>query len=131
MRQMGLQTKGRRRFRVTTQRDEGHRHALNLLAGDFKATRPNEKWLSDISAIPTHEDWLCLAGIQDAFSRRIVGWSNEVTEGMCERVTKELVCDAWRMGGMAHRVCTTSIRVVNTPVRLICGCWKRLRCKSA
>jgi len=91
MRQMGLQTKGRRRFCVTTQRDEGHRRAPNLLAGDFKASRPNEKWLSDITYVPTQEGWLYLAGIQDAFSRRIVGWS------MAERLTKSLVCAAWHM----------------------------------
>lgn len=91
MRQMGLQTKGRHRFRRTTRRDEAHRRAPNLLNGDFKATRPNDKWLSDITYIPTDEGWLYLAGIQDAFSRRIVGWS------MGERLTKALVCDAWRM----------------------------------
>ena len=91
MAQMGLQTKGRRRFKVTTQREETHRHAPNLLAGDFSATQPNEKWLSDITYIPTQEGWLYLAGIQDVFSRRIVGWS------MNERMTKALVCDAWHM----------------------------------
>lgn len=91
MAQMGLKTKGRRRFRVTTQRDALHRRAPNLLAGDFKATQANDKWLSDITYIPTQEGWLYLAGIQDAFSRRIVGWS------MSERLTKILVCDAWHM----------------------------------
>lgn len=91
MRQMGLQTKGRRCWRTTTQADETHRHAPNRLKGDFKATRPNDKWLSDITYIPTQEGWLYLAGIQDTFSRRIVGWS------MSERLTKALVCDAWQM----------------------------------
>jgi len=91
MRQMGLQTKGRRRLRSTTRRNETHRRAPNLLGGDFKATRPNDKWLSDITYIPTQEGWLYLAGIQDAFSRRIVGWS------MSERLTKALVCAAWHM----------------------------------
>jgi hypothetical protein len=41
MAQMGLQTKGRRRFRTTTQRDERQRRALNVLAGDFGATQLN------------------------------------------------------------------------------------------
>jgi len=91
MAQMGLVTKGRRRFKVTTQREETHRRAPNLLAGDFSATQPNEKWLSDITDIPTQEGWLYLAGIQDVFSRRIVGWS------MNERMTKALVCAAWQM----------------------------------
>ena len=91
MAQMGLQTKGRRRFKTTTQRDERQRRAPNVLAGDFSATQLNEKWLSDITYIPTAEGWLYLAGIQDAFSRRIVGWS------MRERPTKALVCDAWKL----------------------------------
>ena len=42
MRQMGLQTKGRRGWRSTTQADKTHRRAPNLLKGDFKATRPND-----------------------------------------------------------------------------------------
>ncbi len=91
MRQMGLQTKGRRRFKTTTQRDATHRRAPNLLAGDFTAKQSNEKWLSDITYIATHEGWLYLAGIQDVFSRRIVGWS------MSERATQALVCDAWKL----------------------------------
>lgn len=91
MRQLQLKTKGRRRFRTTTQRDATQRRAPNLLKGDFKATCPNDKWLCDITYIATHEGWLYLAGIQDAFSRRIVGWS------MGDRLTKALVCDAWHM----------------------------------
>jgi transposase InsO family protein len=91
MAQLGLQTKGRRRFKVTTQRDDSHRRVTNVLAGDFSAGQPNDKWVSDITYIPTAEGWLYLAGIQDVFSRRIVGWS------MHERPTKGLVCDAWKM----------------------------------
>jgi transposase InsO family protein len=91
MAQLGLVTKGRRRFKVTTQRDETHRQAPNVLAVDFTAQHPNEKWVSDITYIPTAEGWLYLAAIQDVFSRRIVGWS------MSDRPTKTLVCDAWHM----------------------------------
>ena len=91
MRQMGLQAKGRRRFKTTTRRAETHRRVANRLAGDFTATQPNEKWLSDITYIATHEGWLYLAGIQDVFSRRIVGWA------MSDRPTKTLVCDAWKL----------------------------------
>lgn len=91
MRQLGLVTKGRRRFQVTTQRDETQRRVPNVLAGDFSAQAPNEKWVADITYIPTAEGWLYLAGIQDVFSRRIVGWS------MSERLTKTLVCAAWEM----------------------------------
>jgi putative transposase len=59
--------------------------------GGRPAQRPNEKWISDITYIPTAQGWLYLAGIQDVFSRRIVGWS------MSEHPTKALVCQAWRL----------------------------------
>lgn len=98
MAQMGLQTKGRRRFKTTTQRNDRHRRAPNVLAGDFSAMQSNEKWVSDITYIPTHEGWLYLAGIQDVFSRRIVGWS------MSERPTKGLVCEAWNLAVGQHGV---------------------------
>lgn len=48
MTQLGLVTKGRRRFKGTTRRDERHRRAPNVLAGDFSATQPNQKWVSDM-----------------------------------------------------------------------------------
>ena len=63
MAQMGLMTKRRRRFKVTTRRDERHHPAPNRLAGDFTAQQPNDKWVSDITYIPTAEGWLYLAGI--------------------------------------------------------------------
>jgi len=61
------------------------------LHGDFTAERPDEKWLTDISYIPTAEGWLYLAAIMDLFSRRIVGWA------MDARMTSSLVESALRM----------------------------------
>ena len=91
MTRMGLKTRGQRRFRFTTQANEGRRPAPNLLAQDFSATRPNQKWLVDITYLATREGWLYLAGVLDTYSRRIIGWS------MSERLTEPLVCDALRM----------------------------------
>jgi transposase InsO family protein len=91
MTRMGLKTRGQRRFRVTTQANAGRPPAPNRLAQDFSATRPNQKWLVDITYIATREGWLYLAGVLDTYSRRIVGWS------MRERLTEPLVCDALRM----------------------------------
>jgi len=51
MRKMGLQPRFRRRFRVTTEAKPNHQVAPNLLAQDFTASAPNEKWLVDISYI--------------------------------------------------------------------------------
>jgi len=65
----------KRKFRVTTDSEHALPVAENLLARDFTATRPNEKWASDITYIRTKEGWLYLAVIIDLFSRKIVGWS--------------------------------------------------------
>jgi len=75
----------------TTQADQKHEKAPNLLDQDFNAERPNQKWVVDITYIATKEGWLYLAVILDLFSRAIVGWS------MQKRMAKPLVMDAWKM----------------------------------
>ena len=42
---------------------------------DFTASRPNEKWLADITYIDTTQGWLYLALVMDLYARPIVGWS--------------------------------------------------------
>ncbi len=59
----------------TTQRDDTHQAAENVLARDFSADRPNQKWIGDISYIPTAAGWLYLAVIIDLYSRMVVGWA--------------------------------------------------------
>src|SRR3712207_7314290 len=36
---------------------------------------PDVLWVADITYLRTWEGWLYLAAVQDAYSRRIVGWS--------------------------------------------------------
>lgn len=47
----------------------------NLLARNFKASEPNEKWVTDITQIETREGWLFLCIVLDLFSDVVVGWS--------------------------------------------------------
>ena len=70
--------------------------AENLLNRDFSATRPNQKWASDITYVRTDEGWLYLAVVIDLFSRKIVGWS------MADHMRADLVLDAFDMA-VAHR----------------------------
>ena len=60
---------------LTTRRAAGALAAPNLLAQDFTASRPNEKWLADITYVDTAEGWLYLSLVMDLFARPIVGWS--------------------------------------------------------
>lgn len=79
MRGLGLQARQRRRFRTTTKSNPAHPVAPNLLCRQFSATRPDERWVTDITYIWTDEGWCYLAAILDLFSRRIVGWALDVT----------------------------------------------------
>ena len=96
MRRDQIQSKVHKRFVVTTASNHTREPAANVLRGDFRATRANEKWVSDVTFIPTRRGWLYLAVIMDLYSRRIVGWS------MGERNSAGLIEDALRMA-VSHR----------------------------
>lgn len=96
MRLYHIRAKQTRRCKVTTKRNKCHPVAPNVLKRDFTADRPDQKWLSDITYIPTLEGWLYLAVILDLYARRIVGWS------MSDRMTTTLTLDALQMA-ILHR----------------------------
>ena len=89
MREHGLQSHKRRRFRVVTT-DSKHAHpvAPNVLERDFEATAPNQKWLADMTYVPTKEGWLYLALVLDLYARKLVGWA------MSETMPQELTLSA-------------------------------------
>lgn len=98
LRDCGLFSRTKRKFVVTTDSNHGAPVADNLLARDFTATAPNQKWLTDITYIPTQEGWLYLAAVLDVFSRRVVGWS------MSERIDTELTKSALSMATAQREV---------------------------
>ena len=91
MHQSGLKGLPKRRFRHARKGPLDYPFADNLLKQDFKATRMNEYWSSDITLIWTRQGWLYLAVEMDLFSRRIIGWS------MDRHVGRHLVIDALNM----------------------------------
>jgi putative transposase len=91
MRLRGLRAKQVRQYKSTTRRNRKHLVAPNLLKRDFGADRPDHKWLTDITYIPTREGWLYLAAVLDLFPRRIVGWA------MSDRITSDLTLAALKM----------------------------------
>jgi putative transposase len=88
MRELGLYGVPKKRHKVTTDSQHGLLVADNLLAQDFTASAPNERWVADITYIRTREGWLYLAVVLDLYSRAIVGWS------MSSRITRHLVLQA-------------------------------------
>ena len=91
MRLRGLRATQVRRYKTTTKRNKKHPVAPNLLKRNFHAERPDHKWLTDITYIPTREGWLYLAVILDLYNRGIVGWA------MSERMTSALTISALKM----------------------------------
>lgn len=74
MRAEGLEGVRRGKKRRTTIADEAAlERARDLLQRDFTATRPNEKWVADITYLRTWNGFCCLAFILDC-SRMIFGW---------------------------------------------------------
>jgi putative transposase len=86
-----IRSKTARKFRNTTDSNHSLPVADNLLDRQFNPAGPNEKWVGDITYVPTREGWLYLAVIEDLYSRRIVGWS------MADHMESRLVVDALEM----------------------------------
>lgn len=76
MRQHGLVARKKRPFRPATTDSTHHLPvARDVLARDFTAPAPNQKWVSDITYLWTAQGWLYLCVVLDLYSRRVVGWA--------------------------------------------------------
>jgi transposase InsO family protein len=79
LRALELRVRLRRRFRRTTQSDPSHVPAPNVLDRLFGASRPDERWVTDITYLWTQQGWCYLAVVLDLFSRAVVGWAVDRT----------------------------------------------------
>jgi len=91
MRSTGLSGLVARKRGRTTIRVPGVRVADDLVERRFRPVAPDVLWVADITYLPTWEGWVYLAAVQDAYSRRIVGWS------MADHMGAGLVVDALQM----------------------------------
>lgn len=89
--QHGIETKRRRRFKVTTRSKKGQVIAPNIVNRCFNAQKSNLIWVGDVTFISTRKGWLYLAIIMDLYSRMIIGWA------MSEQNNKQLALNALDM----------------------------------
>ncbi|MCA9675612.1 MAG: IS3 family transposase [Myxococcales bacterium] len=75
MQAAGIQARARRRYRSPTMSDHDQPVAANLLACDFTATAPNQRWVGDTTELLTSSGKFYLAAIVDLYARFVVGWS--------------------------------------------------------
>ena len=96
MREDNLLCLRRRKFVVTT--DSNHsRPVFPNLAGELVLTGLNQLWVADITYIRLEREFVYLAVVIDAFSRRVIGWALDRT------VEDELTLTALRMALEARR----------------------------
>ena len=68
----------KRRFKSTTDSKHGFPVYTNLLR-KVVPTKPNQVWVADITYIRLADEFIYLAVVLDAYSRRVIGWSLDRT----------------------------------------------------
>lgn len=96
MKANGLLQKKKRNPKGLTKEDYAAQKSENLINQDFTASKPNSKWLSDITEIPTANGKLYIAPVFDCFDGQIVGLS------MDSNMKKELCINAFEQACQRH-----------------------------
>ena len=97
MRQEGLEGVRRGKKRTTIVDEAALERARDLLQRDFTASRPNVKWVADITYLRTWNGFVYLAFVLDCYSRMIVGWQ------LATHLRTDLVLDALEMANGLRR----------------------------
>ena len=87
----GLRARNGKNFKFFPSANALNHVSDNLLKRDFRASRPNEKWVSDITYIKIERGFVYLAVIMDLFSRKIIGWALD------GQMTTDLIIEAFDM----------------------------------
>jgi putative transposase len=79
MREDNLLCLRKRKFVVATTDSNHRRPVYPNLAGAMTVTGPNQLWVADITYIRLEREFVYLAVVLDAFSRRVIGWALDRT----------------------------------------------------
>ena len=99
MRLVGLEGRGKKRWRKTTVQDPAtEAEALDLIQRHFGPCEVlDARYVGDITYIATWEGWAYLATVIDLASRRVVGWA------LADHMRTELISDALLMAFGSRR----------------------------
>jgi hypothetical protein len=97
MRAAGLKGVMPKRFVTTTVCDDAAATMVDLVDRQFKADGADQRWVADITYIPTWSGFLYLAIVLDVWSPKIVGWA------MATHLRTELVLEALNRALMQRR----------------------------
>jgi putative transposase len=106
MREECLLCQLRRGWVKTTDSEHGYRRYPNLMkeAGWRQLTGINQAWVGDITSIRLQEEFVYLAVLLDAFSRRVVGWnlSREIDAGLALGALEQALDERQPAPGWIH-----------------------------
>jgi putative transposase len=98
MRELGIRGATRSRSTITTRPERSAPRAPDLVKRAFRASRPNQLWVSDFTYVATWTGFAYTAFVVDVYSRAIVGWRTAVS------MTTDLVADALEMAIWSRRL---------------------------
>jgi transposase InsO family protein len=114
MRQDNLLCLRRRSFLATTASGHGFPVFANLAAG-MRPTAVNQLWVADITYIRLRYEFIYLAAVLDAYSRRVVGWALDCS------LEAELALQALRMALAARRPASGLVHHSDRGVQYACS----------
>ena len=121
MRENGLKSKVRKKYRVTTDSNHKYPIAKNLLGRNFSPGAICKSWVSDITYVRTKQGWLYLTIILDLFDRQVIGWSLSKT-----MLTSDTVIPAWKMAVSKRKISGELIFHSDRGVQYACKEFTRL-----
>ena len=77
--QYGLRARGVHRYQATPNSRHHGPMADNVLTQRFRASRPHQVWIADITDIPTEKGCRYLASLEDLYTRKIGSWAVELS----------------------------------------------------
>ena len=103
MREDNLLAVQRKEFVVTTDSNHTLEIAVNL-ARRMKLTGVNQLWVADITYIQVWSEFVFLAVVLDAFSRKVVGWelSRSLSSGLALRALEKAIAERQPPPGLVH-----------------------------
>ena len=103
MRTDNLLSLRKRKFVVTTDSSHGRLVFPNLIT-ELKLTAPNQLWVADITYIRLREEFIFLAIVLDAFSRRVIGWElgESLQTSLPRRALDQALADRSVPAGIIH-----------------------------
>lgn len=124
MRKYGFRSVHKKKFKVTTDSKHTFPVSDNVLNRDFTADRIAQKWVSDLTYIPTKEGWLYLTAVIDLFDRKVIGWS--FSNGM---TAQETIIPAWRMACQNRPIMKELIFHSDRGIQYACKAFRNLLSK--